>query len=98
MNAEYETVKKAARYARSQFNKLVDSPEYKWSHESHAVVEALLRTEAKFPELGTFGPEGSYEPEFQYLNTGDPYGTTVVYRKGRFYAGNWGDIAERYSK
>lgn len=93
---EYELAKKAARYARLQFNRLSGDPEYMWAHESHAVAEALRLTEAKFPELDTFGVEGSCDPEFQYLNTGDPYDTTVVYRKGRFYAGNWGDIAERY--
>jgi hypothetical protein len=65
-------------------------------HESHTVAKALKLTEARFVDLGTFGVEGMVEPPLQFLNSGDTYGLTVLYWKGRFMAGNWGDIAERY--
>lgn len=31
----------------------------------------------------------------EYLNAGDPYAATLMYRNGRYFIGNWGDIAER---
>ena len=55
--------------------------------------------------VGTFGVEplgpprgGDYAPPYEYLNTGDTYGTTLVYRRktDTLSIGNWGDIAERH--
>jgi hypothetical protein len=93
--------KKAAKFARRRFNALLETQEYRHCHESHAVSKALLDTEKAFPDLGTFGVEGTTEANgddltIDYLNTGDTYGLTVLYYKGRFLAGNWGPIAERF--
>lgn len=34
-------------------------------------------------------------PAITYCNTGDTYGTTVLYVNGRYRVGSWGDIVER---
>lgn len=55
--------------------------------------------------LGTFGVEvldrreNSTSPEYEYLNTGDPYNTTLVYKRStdNLFIGAWGDIAERWA-
>ena len=50
--------------------------------------------------LGTCGveaiPKGRDErsPEIVYCNTGDTYGTTILYVNGRFRIGNWGSFVE----
>jgi len=93
-------VKSAALYARGQFNRLLDSPEYRHSHESHASAKALELTEGRFTDLGTFGVEGDCERngddhiDIQYLNAGDTYDLTVVFYRGRFRATSWGDCVE----
>lgn len=51
-------LRKAANYARLQFNKLIDKPEYRYTHESHAVAAALEKTEIRYIDLNTFGVEG----------------------------------------
>ncbi len=92
----------ARRYAKRQFDKLRISAEYRYSHPSHAVNRALLLTEQKYTDLGTFGVEGSttycgQDPfTIQYLNMGETYEPTICYYKGRFIVSSWGDIAERY--
>ena len=96
-----EYVERAARFARKVFNRLSESDDYSHSHDSFAVRDALLATEFFFPDLGTFGAEyiregkNSRSPAIDYLNTGDSYGLTVLYVKGQFRAGNWGDYVER---
>lgn len=56
--------------------------------------------------LGTYGVEGlgtprsgDYAPPYEYLNAGDPYETTLIYRRSSdsLHIGSWGDIAERLS-
>lgn len=55
--------------------------------------------------LGTHGVEGlgsgsgpSYAPPYEYLNAGDPYSATLIYKRSSdtLSIGNWGDIAERH--
>jgi hypothetical protein len=55
--------------------------------------------------MGTHGVEslgpprsGDYAPPYEYLNTGDSYGATLVYdRNGdRLFISSWGDIAEKH--
>jgi hypothetical protein len=93
-------VRAAAAYARGHFNRLLDTPEYRHAHESHAVAKALELTEERFSDLGTFGTEGDCEAngedhhDIQYLNAGDTYDLTVVYWRGRFRATTWGDCIE----
>ena len=96
-----EYVERAARFARKIFNKLSESDDYIHSHESFAVRDALLATEFFFPDMGTFGVEyiregkNSRPPAIDYLNAGDSYEMTVLYVKGQFRAGSWGDYVER---
>jgi hypothetical protein len=51
--------------------------------------------------LGTYGVEdidaghNRRSPAIRYCNTGDPYDTTVMFIRGRFRVGCWGDIVER---
>ena len=91
----------AASIARRALNRLLDEPEYKYSHISFAVRDAMLLAEAACPDLGTFGVEyipeghGRHSPAIDYLNAGDAYTTTLLYVRGRFQIGCWGDLVER---
>lgn len=90
-----------ARVARRALNKLRDSDDYRYCHDSFAVRDAMLLAEAACPDVGTFGveyvPEGnnSRSPAIDYLNSGDTYELTLLYVNGRFRVGCWGDIVER---
>lgn len=45
-----------------------------------------------------FGPErsGDFAPAYEYINFGDTYGTTLIYRRaGSLFIGDWGSIMER---
>jgi hypothetical protein len=91
---------KARRYARSRYNYWRGVPEYRFAHCSHAAARALEDTERQFPDLGTFGVEGfcwSTQSGVSYLNTGDTYGLTILFRSDseRFWVGTWGDFVER---
>lgn len=55
--------------------------------------------------LGTNGVEalgpgrsGDYAPPYEYCNTGDPYATTLIYKRDTdsLFIGNWGGIAEQH--
>lgn len=49
---------------------------------------------------GTYGVEGfqTRAGEYvEYLNTGDTYAPTVIYWRGRYTVGSWGDIAEKHA-
>lgn len=58
--------------------------------------------------LGTYGVErigqgrssDGYAPPVEYLNTGDSYGTTLLYyRRGdKLEIGSWGDYVERHER
>lgn len=92
---------RARRACRVAMAELVSSREYRHCHISFLVRDTLLVIEQWFPELGTFGVEGMPEgnnqrsPAFDYLNTGDSYELTIMYVRGRFQIGCWGDIVER---
>lgn len=98
-----DTLRRVASLARRQLNKLLQMAEYRYSHRSFAVRDALLVAEAAAGarELGTFGVEyiqagqGERSPAIDYLNAGDTYSDTVLYYNGRFQVGCWGDIVER---
>ena len=51
--------------------------------------------------LRTFGveyiPKGhnSKSPSIEYCNTGDTYAVTLMWTRGRYAVGDWGDIVER---
>jgi hypothetical protein len=38
---------------------------------------------------------GNRSPSIRYVNLGDTYETTILYVRGRFRVGCWGDIVER---
>lgn len=71
-------------------------------HCSHTAAEVMRDAEKRF-NLGTFGVEGfSLSPDsgVQYLNAGDTYARTILFRSaslnvGRWSLGSWGGIAER---
>lgn len=55
--------------------------------------------------VGSYGVEGlgptegsSYAPPYEYLNMGDTYATTLIYKRSTnsLSIGNWGDIVERH--
>lgn len=59
-----------------------------------------LRLHALNAELGTFGvgyAEGQGSSvSFDYLNTGDTYGTTIIrFVDGRYRVGDWGTVVEQ---
>lgn len=45
------------------------------------------------------GPVAMSGPPYEYINFGDPYVTTLIYRKAsdNLFIGSWGDIAEKHS-
>lgn len=92
---------KARRYCSSKFESLRNDPDYKYSHSSFAVRDAMLCTEAKYCDIGTFGVEytargkNRRSPAIDYLNTGDSYGLTILRVNGMFRLGCWGNIVER---
>jgi len=91
----------AGRYARERFNTLGDEDDHYLRDDRYAEL-ALEDTERKFTSLGTCGVEGICEQNgeghftIQYLNTGDTYGLTVCYYKGRFVVAGWGDLVESH--
>ena len=92
-------LKAALAYCRRRFDKIREDDGYR-SHESHAVAQALGETEQRFTDLNTFGAEGDCASNgedhvtIQYLNTGDTYDLTIIYRKGRFILSSFGNILE----
>lgn len=93
-------LKKARNWCRRKFCDLKGNPDFKWCHDSFAVAEAMQLTEQQYADLGTFGTEGDCEMngegciDIQYLNAGDSYELTIVYRNGRFRVCCIGDIYE----
>ena len=91
----------ARRYCLVAMDKLIASGEYRHVHESFLIRDTLLVIEQWFPDLGTSGVEhieaGSNHrsPAIDYLNTGDTYDLTIMFIRGRFRVGCWGDIVER---
>jgi hypothetical protein len=91
INAECEST---AAYVRSMHSSPYDSHGWRVTVALHALDSIL----------GTYGVEclrlardSEFEaPAYEYLNTGDTYGTTLIYsRRGdSLTIGSWGDIAE----
>ena len=92
--------RRVARTARAALRRLLALPEYRHAHRSFAVRDAMLLAERQC-ETGTFGVEriakghNQRSPAIEYLNAGDTYATTLLYVRGRFRVGCWGDIVER---
>jgi len=84
-----------AAYVRSMHSSPYDSRMWRVTVALHAMDKVV----------GTFGveslgpPQGSSgAPPYEYLNTGNTYGTTLIYKRSSdsLSVGSWGDIAERH--
>ena len=94
-------LRRAANWARKHYTKLSELPEWKGYHASHVLAQALRDCERRYSDLGTFGVEHLYagrgrnSPAITYLNAGDAYEWTILYVRGQFLVGCWGDIVDR---
>lgn len=94
-------LRRALRFCSVVREKLIDTERYRHCHESFLIRDILLNVEFVFSDLGTFGVEhidagtNARSPAIDYLNTGDSYDLTLLYIRGRFRVGCWGDIVER---
>lgn len=92
---------RARRHCQRVREKLLTTGEYRNCHESFLIRDIMLNIEETFVDLGTFGVEhiaagsNAKSPAIDYLNTGDSYDLTLLYVRGRFRVGCWGDIVER---
>lgn len=92
---------RARSHCQQVRKQLLETGEYNHCHESFLIRDIMLNIQAIFSDLGTFGvehqPSGSNRrsPSFDYLNSGDSYEITLLYIRGRFRVGSWGDIVER---
>jgi len=84
-----------AEYVRSMHSSPYDSRMWRVTVALHAMDQVV----------GTYGVESlgpgqgsSYAPPYEYLNTGDTYGTTLIYKRSSdsLSIGCWGDITERH--
>jgi len=84
-----------AAYVRSMHSDPYNSHMWRVTVALHA-MDKVLGTYGVEPLGPTIGP--SYAPPYEYLNTGDTYGTTLIYRRktDSLSIGSWGDIAERH--
>lgn len=99
---ETALIRKARRYAASQYRKLRDQSDPQWyrfhGHCSHAASEAIRRAGERF-DIG-HGCEGFALPcendGISYLNMGDTYATTIIFdsRTEQFRVGCYGDVVE----
>jgi hypothetical protein len=84
-----------AEYVRSMASNPYTSRMWRVTVALHA-MDTIAGTSG-VENLGpTSGP--SYAPPYEYLNKGDAYDTTLIYRRktDALSIGSWGDIAERH--
>ena len=93
---------KALKFAKAEYKKF---RQHDTRHPSHTASMVLSVTERCFPELKTHGVEGfTFDAcgrgGLTYLNTGDSYGTTILFdsRSERMWLGSWGDFVESNPK
>ena len=86
---------KTAQYVNSMHNSPYDSHMWRVTVALHGMNEVMgtYGVEALGPDIGGMSP-----PPYEYLNTGDTYATTLIYRRrdDSINIGSWGDIAERH--
>jgi hypothetical protein len=89
------SVPKTAEYVRSMHSDPYNSHMWRVTVALHAMDVVV----------GTFGVEAlgptscpSYAPPYEYLNTGDAYAATLIYRRktDTLSIGSWGDITARH--
>lgn len=75
-----------------------ESHGYDFAHPHRAAKIAMSKIDSL---IGGYGVEfipagsGSRSPSIRYVNLGDTYDVTVLYVRGQFRVGCWGDIVER---
>lgn len=98
--SRHDYLKRVVKWCREEYR---NKRQLESCHPSHTAADVMREAEKRFLNLGTFGVEGwcdeCGENGWQYLNTGDSYGITILFssKSGRFRVGCWGDIAERLS-
>lgn len=89
------TLPKTAKYISPLHSRLWSSQIWRITFALHAMNEIM----------DTYGVEGlgpprsgDYAPPYEYLNTGETYDTTLIYRRSdnSLNIGSWGDVAERH--
>lgn len=96
-----EPLEHAYDWARREYSRRMQADDCA-THCSRIAAEVMAEAEKRY-QLDTYGVEGfAINPQsgIQYLNTGDPYGRTIVFRAksrnaGLWNLGSWGDMAER---
>jgi hypothetical protein len=93
---------KALKFAKAEYKKF---RQHDTRHPSHTASMVLSSTERFFPELKTHGVEGfaldaGGRDGLTYLNTGDTYQRTILFRSKseRMWLGSWGDFVESNPK
>jgi hypothetical protein len=75
-----------------------DAAGYNFAHPGREARQSLETIDGL---IGGHGVEyireggGQRSPAIRYVNLGDTYDTTILYVRGRFRVGCWGDIVER---
>ncbi len=89
------SVPQTAAYVRSMHSSPYDSHMWRVTVALHA-MDAIIGTygvESLGPTSGS-----NYAPPYEYLNTGDSYAATLIYRRktDTISINDWGSIAERH--
>jgi hypothetical protein len=92
-----ENVPETSKYVRKMYSNPYNSHMWRVTVALHAmnVVMGTYGVEALGPDV-----HGPNPPPYEYLNTGDTYATTLIYRRrdDSLNIGNWGDIVEHHPK
>ena len=89
-----EYLGKMRRWIVREYQRLIDG-EYRHCHNSHPASLAMRKAEEIYIDSGTFGTEGDSDLDLTYLNSGENYELTIVFRKGRFTVDCVGDLMQR---
>lgn len=105
-----ETIKKIRRAGNpidaataASIRKLMEDAEskgYDFAHPHRAAKIAMNKIDSILGGYGVgFIPsgDGARSPSIRYVNLGDTYDCTVLFVRGQFRVGSWGDIVERGS-
>lgn len=86
-------LKATAAYVRSLHSSPYGSKMWRVAVALHA-MDTLPGTHG----VEALGPVRTSGSPYEYLNTGDPYTTTLIYKKAtdNLFIGTWGDIAEKH--
>lgn len=86
---------KTAAYAQSCHNNPYNMKIWRVTMALHAINDVIGGHGVE-----VLGPprSGDYAPPYEYVNMGDTYATTLIYKRStdNLFIGNWGDIAEKH--